>query len=87
MSQGPKNCTNGGSPVVSAITELLMDCNSKGKQNCELLFAPNSDFELRMAEPFANERKSNPNIIIYLDLNLMVFLMAQPFAVQNLNFE
>ena len=34
------------------------DLSESGKQNCEPLFAQNSDFELQMAEPFANERKN-----------------------------
>ena len=33
------------------------DLSESGKQNCEPLFAQNSDFELQMAEPFANETK------------------------------
>ena len=53
-------------------------------------FAQNSDFEPRMAEPFANERK---NIRFECGL-IMIFMvlffhweMAQPFTVQTLNFE
>ena len=39
------------------------DLGESGKQNCEPLFAQNSDFELWMVEPFANERESTPKLI------------------------
>ena len=39
-----------------------------------------------MAEPFANEKKSTPKIIIRPDSNLFFFFhwqMAQPYAIQD----
>ena len=53
-------------------------------------FAQNSDFEPRMAELFANERKSirfESGRMMILRILLFDWQMAQPFAVQNLNFE
>ena len=60
------------------------------KKRLNPFFAQISDFELRMAEPFANERKNvgfeSGQRMIFKVL-LFHWQMAQPFAVKNLNLE
>ena len=53
-------------------------------------FAQNSDFEPQMAEPFANERENirfEFGRMMICGVLLFYLQMAQPFAVQNLNFK
>ena len=67
------------------------DLSESGKQKGgTLFFARNSDFEWHMAEPFTNETKvpkKSSFVRIWTQCFFFHWQMAQPFAVQNPNFE